>query len=133
MQSGTASIWGIISSCRKIKAELSRNMWLEIVKWIFYQFKSDHHVSFGKIGTYGFKIDDKTKQKIPILFYNKEYLKSIDLIPQNHSFILKPVLKINSNLIANNCGNSDIVKEDIDYLFEYVLKNIDKILRAPTS
>lgn len=99
------------------------------MKWIFYQFKTDHHVNFGNIGSYGYKIEEKSKQKVPILFYNNAYLKEINLINVSHSFILKPLVKINIAIIASNCPR-EIDKSTVEYLVNGLLEQIDSILRS---
>lgn len=70
---------------------------------MYFQFQSDHHVSLGYIGNYGYKIEERTQQRIPILFFNNAYLKQLGLKNTSNSFILKPVIKINGVAIASKC------------------------------
>lgn len=56
MSSETISIWDLAARCRKAKEAACRAAWEELVKWMYFQFKSEHHVSFGRLGNYGYKI-----------------------------------------------------------------------------
>jgi hypothetical protein len=53
-------------------------------------------------------------QKIPILFFHSQYFKDIGLSLKFRSFLLKPVVKINYDVIAQNCGG--ISREDIEFV-----------------
>ena len=99
------SIWELIGKCRKLKEATGRQVWEELVKWMYYQFKSEHHINFGRFGNYGYKIEEKTGNKIPYLFLQEPYLKEIGLSPYSTSFILKPIVKMNKVAIAASSQN----------------------------
>lgn len=87
---------------KKIKPEIKTIIWQELVKWLYFQFKSDHHITFGKIGDYGYKFEEGSQQKIPILFFNSTYLKELCLINKHKSYVLKPLVKINYSAISQH-------------------------------
>jgi hypothetical protein len=57
MTSKTYTIDTVIGLQKKIPHSNCKQIWEEFVKWAFFQFESERHISFGQIGDYGYKID----------------------------------------------------------------------------
>lgn len=123
IQMEVVSIWELASRCRKLKEPTCRQVWEELVKWMYFQFKSEHHVNFGRIGNYGYKIEEKTGNKVPILFFNEAYLKEVGLSPHSSSFVLKPLVKINPAAIATSSQNA-FTRDEADIFIEFLLSSL---------
>jgi hypothetical protein len=58
-----------------VKLGVGVAIWGEFVKWAHYIFESERHIVFGRMGNYGYKIEEKSGKKIPFLFINEGFLK----------------------------------------------------------
>jgi hypothetical protein len=92
----------LLSRQKKIKPEIAFTIWQEFVKWTHYVFEQERHISFGRIGNYGYKIEEKSGKKIPFLFITDTFLKENYLVSKYHTLILKPVMKINYQAVGRH-------------------------------
>lgn len=91
-----------MSRQRRIKTVHSLAIWTEFVKWMHFTFEQERHISFGRIGNYGYKIEEKSGKKIPFLFMADSFLKQHHLTNKFPSFVLKPTVKINIAVISKH-------------------------------
>lgn len=96
----------VLLSRQRLKPQIAFKVWTEFVKWSYFTFEQERHFSFGKIGNYGYKIEEKTGKKIPFLFISDNFLKDNDLTNRYRSFVLKPIVKINLAAISRHLDNA---------------------------
>ena len=113
----------LLSKQQKLKPQLASKIWAEFVKWSYYTFEQERHFSFGKIGNYGYKIEEKNGKKVPFLFISDSFLKQHNLTNRYRSVVMKPVVKINLQAIDRHLENT-VSEEDIKLVIETVVETL---------
>jgi hypothetical protein len=116
----------LFSRLRKPKPEVSSLIWGEFVKWAYYIFESERHILFGRIGNFGYKIEEKSGKKIPFLFINDKFLKDHCLTCKFPSFVLKPILKVNAQAILKHLDEA-FSEDDVRVVVEGVIASIEEV------
>lgn len=97
------------------------------MKWAYFIFESERHIVFGRVGNYGYKIEEKTGKKIPFLFLNERFLKENCLTPRFPSFVLKPLVKISSQAILKHLDEG-LSEEDVRMAIDGVITSIEEVV-----
>lgn len=97
-----------------------------------FTFEQERHISFGKLGNYGYKIEEKSAKKIPFLFIAESFLKEHHLTNKYPSFVLKPTVKINIAVISKYLETStdELIKGVIDAVIDQIEQVSIKLLRS---
>jgi hypothetical protein len=96
------------------------------VKWAYFVFESERHIVFGRVGSYGYKIEEKSGKKIPFLFLNERFLKDNCLTPRFPSFVLKPLVKISPSAILKHLDEG-LSEEDVRGTIDGVIASIEEV------